>query len=121
MTTLHKKSYGAWAGFPSGHAPDLTRCCEEVTYYIGGWPKHKQCTRKCGHGPMGAYCKQHDPVAVKERQEKANADYRAKANAERYKWYGPTFFKALEEIAAGHNDARGLAQEVIAKFKEGER
>lgn len=57
MTKHHKKKYGQWAGNPRGSQPDLTRCAEEV------YPKHswfsRQCTRKCGHGPDGAFCKQH--------------------------------------------------------------
>ncbi len=49
--------YGAWAGNPKGFAPDYNRCAWQVfdrTFF-----RSYQCTRKCGHGPDGAYCKQH--------------------------------------------------------------
>lgn len=119
QSSLYKKAYGAWAGFPAGHAPNLDLCCEEISTNER-WPKRHQCSRKRGHGPDGAYCKQHDPDAVKSRQSAADAKARAKWNEERYKIHGKTFFDALEKIANGHNDARGLAQEVIATFKDGE-
>lgn len=115
----YKDKYGAWAGRPAGSAPDFTRCCEEVTTYIGGWPRYHQCARKRGHGPDGAYCKQHDPVAVKAREEASQARYTADYNKRRYGFHGEKFFNVLKEIAEGHNDARGLAQETIDKFMEG--
>lgn len=114
---LYQEKYGAWAGHPEGHPPDHTRCCEEITYYVGRWPKHKQCDRKRGHGPEGAYCKQHDPEVVAKRRSEKDQREREKWNERRYEFYGKSFFKVLEQIAAGHNDARGLAQETIAKFK----
>lgn len=116
---LYKKSYGAWAGFPSGHAPDYSRCCEEVCSNER-WPKFYQCAKKRGHGPDGAYCKQHDPAAAKARKAAANTRARAKWNESRYETHGRTFFDALLKIAEGHNDARGLAQEVIENFRKGE-
>jgi len=36
----------------------------------------------------------------------------------RYEWHGKTFFAAIKQIADGHNDARGLAQEVVDKFEK---
>jgi hypothetical protein len=56
----------------------------------------------------------------KARNEASDRKMWAKHNAERYNWHGKTFFNALQQIADGHNDARGLAQEVIAEFKKGE-
>lgn len=117
---LYKDGYGKWSGNPKGHAPDYTLCCEEVWERNMRWSRAYQCSKKRGHGPDGAYCKQHDPDVVKARQEKSEKRAREKINKERYKLYGRTFFDALEKIANGHNDARGLAQEVIADFKEGE-
>lgn len=51
----YKKAYGEWAGKPKGTNPDFNRCAKEI------WENHisKQCSRACGHGPDGAYCKQH--------------------------------------------------------------
>ena len=112
-------AYGKWAGNPVGMRPDLTRCCEEVRI-PHGW-QYYQCARKRGHGPDGEYCKQHDPAAVKARKEKSEAEWRAKFNKERVKYYGATFLKVLQEIADGHNDPRTLAKETIDAFEKGGR
>lgn len=111
---LYKARYGAWAGFPEGNKPDLERCCETLQdrFHPGGY----QCTRKRGYGPDKAYCKQHDPDAVKARRAKADAEYQIKRYAEAAKWYGPTFLDALRKIAAGHNDPRSLAKEIVDDF-----
>ena len=119
QSSLYKKAYGAWAGFPSGHEPDHSRCCAEV-WSRERWARAYQCTKKRGHGPDGAYCKQHDPAVAKARSEAASARSKAKWNAGRYGKHGSTFFDALLKIAEGHNDARGLAQETIDRFKSGE-
>jgi hypothetical protein len=120
-TAAYEEKYGAWAGFTNGHKPDFARCCVEVTDYSTRWPRYHQCSKKRGHGPDGAYCKQHDPEAVKARRDASTARSNEKMNKERYGWYGRKFFGALQKIAEGHNDARGLAQEVVAEFKAGER
>lgn len=38
--------------------PDFTKCAAEVDV-SAKWNESHQCNRKCGHGPEGAYCKQH--------------------------------------------------------------
>lgn len=116
---LYPTTYGDWAGNPKGTKPDFTRCCAEVQSH-DGW-RWSQCARKRGHGPDGAYCKQHDPAAVEARTQARRAAYAKELNARRYERYGRIFFTALEAIANGHNDARRLAQEVVAEFKKGER
>lgn len=118
-STLYKRAYGAWAGDPRGRVPDYSLCCEEVASR-DRWAHFYQCSKKRGHGPDGAYCKQHDPAAAKARREEADTRRRDKWNAARYEWHGRIFFDALLKIAEGHNDARGLAQEIIDKFKAGE-
>lgn len=118
-STRYPEKYGAWAGNPRGHDPDFSRCCESIYGALGSHGGH-QCNRPRGHGPNGAYCKQHDPEAVKARRDAATAKYNAQLNEERYKWHGRTFFDALSKIADGHNDARGLAQKAIDEFKKGE-
>lgn len=118
--SLYKKAYGKWGGRPEGSRPDYDCCC------VGVWPNERgsiehQCRNKRGYGPGLSYCKTHDPASVKAREDKSQAKFRAQYNADRYGWHGKTFFDALQKIADGHNDARGLAQEVIAEFKRGER
>lgn len=114
--SAYQARYGSWAGFERGHAPDYGRCCVSV-HPPGRATIPQQCRKKRGYGPGLAYCKQHDPEAAKARQDKASEAYRAKVEKWRYEFFGRTFYEALEQIANGHNDARGLAQEVIAKFK----
>jgi len=58
LTSHHRERYGSWAGNPAGRKPNPEWCAESV-YPKTGFPIPHQCTRKCGHGPEGAYCKQH--------------------------------------------------------------
>lgn len=115
-SSLYKETYGRSAMGP-GLKADHKKCCEEIMYYIGNWPKHKQCSRPRGFGPDKAYCKQHDPKAVKAREAAIDARQEAAWQKRRYEIHGKSFFDALVKIAEGHNDARGLAQEVINSFK----
>lgn len=78
-----------------------------------------QCSRKRGFGPDGAYCRQHDPDAVKKRQSEAQEKWDKQMRARRYEWHGKRFYDALKVIADGHNDARGHAQDIIKAFDEG--
>ncbi len=116
----YAERYGSWAGQPRGNPPDFSLCCERVFGALGS-PGGHQCNRKRGHGPDAAYCKQHDPAAIKARHEASMARYTAQMNKERYGWNGRKFYDVLVQIAEGHNDARGLAQEMIDEFKKGER
>ena len=38
--------------------PDFNKCAHEVVT-SSKWNEAHQCTRKCGHGPDGAFCKTH--------------------------------------------------------------
>lgn len=111
--SLYLDKYRAWAGDPMGRKPDFARCCKSVT----GFPSHfqSQCSRKRGHGPDKAYCKQHDPDVTKKREADAAARSQAKWQERLYEIYGKSFYDALKKIAGGHNDARGLALKMIAK------
>lgn len=117
-SALYKEKYGN--GTFNSHKPNYALCCEEVTSYETNWPRHHQCSRKRGFGPDKAYCKQHDPEVVKAREAANNKRANESWNKRRYEFSGKRFFDTLQLIADGHNDARGLAQEVVAKFKEGE-
>ena len=118
--SAYPAAYNKWAGNPEGVAPDFERCCA-VVRDPEIWTLHHQCARKRGYGPGEAYCKQHDPAAEKARRDAAAEKNRADWNRARYSIHGRAFYAALKAIADGHNDARGLAQEVIAKFHAGER
>lgn len=114
----YKKSYGAWAGNERGASPDYKRCCEQVREAGLSWPRYSQCSRPRGHGPDEAYCKQHDPAAVKAREDASSAKAELKWQARRYELHGRHFYDVLAEIAAGHNDARQLARDTIDTFNK---
>jgi hypothetical protein len=104
--------YGAWAGNPKGHKPDLKRCC--VTVHGGGrWASFHQCHRKRGHGPNNAYCAQHNPSVVEARNQKRDARHKAEWQKRLIEIHGQRFYDALVKIADGHNDARGVARDAI--------
>lgn len=117
----YPKSYGSWAGNPAGRLPDFSKCCEEVADTSLNWTHFHQCSRKRGFGPDEAYCRQHDPAAVEERRRASDERFTKEMNQRRVQLHGRTFYEALKQIAEGHNDARGLAQEVLGKFHEGDR
>jgi hypothetical protein len=58
---------------------DVARCIESVWHadYMGSL----QCTRKRGHGTDGLYCKGHDPVAKRAREEAKRAEWQARFDA----------------------------------------
>lgn len=104
-------------GYPHAKMGDGTtpRCQQTVT--VGGrMTTWHQCFRRA---VVGEYCKTHDPAAVKARRAAAQARWNAQFNRDRVQWHGDTFLDALRKIAAGHNDPRALAQEVIEKFEAG--
>jgi hypothetical protein len=77
--------------------PDPTRCIWKV---FDGWYFH-QCSRK---RVVGEYCKQHDPVATKARQDEASRRYREKVENSPYNLLykrcqaAETRIKALEQV-----------------------
>lgn len=110
-TSLHKERYGSWSGDPNGFPPDYSLCCEQVRD-SRVWGSY-QCRRKCGHGPEGAYCKQHDPEKVAVRQAKQNEAYKEKQKVWAFEANGKRFYEKLKLIAEGHTEPRALAIETI--------
>ena len=114
----YKKAYGSWAGNNKGHPPDFERCAEEISSDRYSMMYH-QCSRKNGHGPHGAWCKQHDPDAVKKRRDAQYQKWRAEwAERDRKAQFAADCKDAIRQIAAGHNDPRGLAQSIIDKLEQ---
>lgn len=73
-----------------------------------------QCSRANGHGPHGAWCKQHNPEAVSARREASNAKYRAESDAaNRDREFTRAARAAVNLIAAGHNDPRALCADIL--------
>lgn len=92
---------------------DETRCRASVYVKIGT-SSFTQCSRKPVEG--GRYCRVHTPDAVAARAIAATARYEANRRAERKQaiaWHGAKLVAALRSIAAGHNDPRTLAAEVL--------
>lgn len=75
---------------------------------------------KVSYGDLG-YCGVHDPVKTKAKREARDAKYRAKRDAvfasidrqNRRNAFVRECERAVREIAAGHNDAQGLARQVL--------
>ena len=98
--------------------PEYFRCCSSVPAK-DGWGS-SQCTRANGHGPHGAYCKQHDPAARKTKSDAWDAERKAERDiAARHRQHTVDCEAAIREIAAGHSDPRGLAQALIDKRDAG--
>lgn len=107
------KSYGRSY---SPARPDFSRCAASVPGEGGWWPG--QCSRKPNHGPEGAWCKQHDPIAVEAKRKARQADWDAEwLKKKRTREFQSDCIAAIRSIAAGHNDPRGLAQSIIDKLE----
>lgn len=66
-----------------------------------------------------ARCRQHDPVAIAERERQQAENYDKRLLKWRMGTNGERFYAVLKRIAAGHNDARGLAQATLRGFDDG--
>ena len=91
---------------------DDSRCRAEV-YNKWTW-RFNQCARKAVID--GKWCHQHNPAAVAKRRRKQHEAFDAEWAKRQLELHGHHFFDALQKIADGHNDPRGLAQETIDKF-----
>ena len=106
------------------HVSDIYRvphdpnwCCASV---LGDWFGSHQCRRKprVFYGELG-YCGQHDPaVTVQRIAAKVSANAAKYAEQDRQCNLKADALSALKQIAAGHNDPRALAIEVLAKHGE---
>ena len=119
LSSHHKDSYAAWAGNPKGHKPDPDECA--ATVYHNHSRMFTQCSRKRGHGPEQAFCKQHDPVAVKKRNDEKRAKWEAewaekdrkRDAAKRARELEAAALELIKQIASGHNDPRGAAIDLL--------
>lgn len=91
--------------------------------------RHKATVRESFEGVEYGWCKMHAPSAVEKRKAAQKRRWEEKWAAEKASWErkerlrkaNEAARKALEEIAAGHNDPRALARQVIAMYPEGGR
>jgi transposase-like protein len=101
-----------------GHArPDFARCADTVS--SGSvWHGSKQCSRKNGHGPDGAFCKQHDPQAIAAKRVALDAAWKRKSDQQaRDIAFALQSKDAIRAIAEGHNDPMTLAREILARYE----
>jgi hypothetical protein len=104
--------------------PDFARCAERV-YGGDAWSGAKQCSRKNGHGPDGAFCKQHDPEALAAKRVALAAKRAARDAAWKQEWdkkrqesaFAAESKDAIRAIAEGHNDPMTLAREILARYE----
>lgn len=116
-----------WSGRYGREIPHNTKyCCASVPdggrsmgfHQCGNAPKHF-------YGSLG-YCTKHDPNYIIQKKLAWEADYEAKLAAERAKRnlqalkaeFTQQCIEAVRTIAAGHNDARGLCQNLLYMFKD---
>jgi len=114
-------SYGAYGGL-NGRPYVAGKCCETVLPRDSFGHSH-QCTRKNGFGPAGLFCKAHDPIARKAKDEAERAKREAEWEAEklRNKMDALAFdiaemcvkvfaqqqpFEKLEQMTAAYKDLR---------------
>lgn len=113
----YKTSYGSWAGNEAGHSPNFKRCCKEVADNSTNWPRYHQCRNKNGHGPDGAFCRVHDPVAIEKRAQASEVKYLERCRRDATGYYGDKVIQALIEIERGHNDPRHRAKEALDQLR----
>ena len=117
-----KASYNAFYGKPYAPLkPDYSRCASEVWSGL----TLNQCSRKNGHGPHGAHCKQHDPVAQKAKDDARRAELYANAAAVSAKWatekrredFSAACRIAVRKIAEGTvSDPQAMAQDIVERL-----
>lgn len=116
----YRDKYGAWAGQPYGRKPDFTKCAESVCGNGRGEIPH-QCRSKAKFDPdengNPTTCRIHSEAYVAEKRRVAREKHEAAMAKNRIKWNANKFHAALVEIAAGHNDPRALAAEVLARLE----
>ena len=97
--------------------PDYARCAESVADG-GRMVTSSQCSRKNGHGPEGAWCKQHDPQALAAKRAARDAAWiRELDQKHRESAFTAESRKAIRAIAEGHNDPMTLAREILARYE----
>lgn len=89
-------------------------------------PKIYRMVQGVRGGPSKSYgfCSIHDPVVVLRKRADNAAKWKRESEERRASWDRQNAIKAatdacveaIKKIAAGHNDARGLAVETLSKF-----
>lgn len=108
---------------PTQYAKDGTCCATIFGDRCDSWRCNRKASTTREHrGAVYGVCRQHSAESETARREKRDAEYRAQAEQRKHRWdaevrareFKDACVAAIKEIAAGHNDARGLALEVLA-------
>jgi hypothetical protein len=105
------------------------RCCAYIYSPLGnGHSVSGRCSNKAKHEQNGfLFCGTHHPPMVAERNAKRYAERKRQREIEQARWAAraqaenadrqlkDAAVDALRKIAAGHNDPRGLAREILAE------
>ena len=116
----YRQSYGHWF---SPVKPDFDRCCVEI-WNSGRGAAPTQCSHKANSDPdylgLPTRCKAHSRAAEAARKAKSDAKYRAEREAwnrrDRQERAMRAALALVIKIAAGHNDPRGAAQDLLTEF-----
>lgn len=101
----YQKSYSKY-----NKQPDFGKCAQAIFQDI--WMGAKQCTRKNGHGPHGAWCKQHDPEAVNAQRRAQEAKWRREWDAKKLDaTLRAEALTIIRQISEGHNDPASLCRD----------
>lgn len=106
LSSFHKERYGRY-----NTKADPEKCAEDVRH---DWHT-AQCNRLRGHGPEGAFCKQHDPAAKKARAEASNRKYKLDS----WSRYGHSAAKAtVGQALLDHLDQKCTFDDVVKVAEE---
>lgn len=106
-----------------GRRPADNRYCVASVHNGSGHVGFHQCSRKPKHEYGGhGWCAQHYPPNEHKRREERHAAWKAEWKAREEGWareaaeakQKAAALEAIKKIAAGHNDPRGLAEEVLS-------
>lgn len=62
---------------------DKARCSERVIYYVGNWPRFKQCTKAAKVEKGGKhFCTIHDPDYIAQKRAQKDKEWREKFDKE---------------------------------------
>lgn len=116
----YHQGYGHWF---SEQRPDFERCCVEV-WGTGRDSRPSQCAYKAATDPdytgKPTRCLTHSRAKIAERKAASDAKYAAErarwGQADRDRKARDAALALIIQIADGHNDPRGAAQDLLIQF-----
>lgn len=125
MTLTLYKPHKGYSGYASSNPIDPKRCAVQIVTNER-WSRSCQCSGPAKYdaeieGKKVKVCHTHRPDVVAARKARQQERYERENMAWKRKLERPVdYMKALRAIAAGHNDPRSLAAEVLAKWSDAE-